>query len=137
MPETDIRAMLQQRIREAESDLDRLRAALKAVDAPASPPARRKRPTSAKPKPAPEKRKPKVIPLGKLTDLLSSSNGLTTRELAKQTEGDSKQILELLKEAEAGDQVRREGSRASTKWFVVTDKDRVAARAAELAAQAR
>jgi hypothetical protein len=57
---------------------------------------------------------------------------MTTRELAKATNGDSRQLLSLLKEQEDAGQVRRSGQRRGTRWHLITDEDRIAARAAEL-----
>jgi hypothetical protein len=76
-----------------------------------------------------------VVPAGKLTTLLAGTDGLRTAELAKATNGDPAQVLTLLKERESAGEVRRTGTRAATRWHVITDEDRIAARAAELSAQ--
>jgi hypothetical protein len=55
-----------------------------------------------------------------------------TRELAQRINGDPAQVLTLLKEQEHARQVRRTGTRAATRWHVITDEDRIAARTAEL-----
>ena len=78
------------------------------------------------------KRTQEVIPAGKLTALLSQSDGMRTRELAQLSNGDPAQVLALLKEQEDAGRVRRSGTRAATRWHVITDEDRIAARAAEL-----
>ncbi len=78
------------------------------------------------------KRTYEVIPAGKLTALLSRSDGMRTRELAQVSNGDPSQVLALLKEQEDAGEVRRTGTRAATRWHVITDEDRIAARAAEL-----
>ena len=46
-------------------------------------------------------------------------------------------LLELLKESEQKGEVRREGQRRATSWYLITDEDRIAARAAQIAAQAK
>jgi hypothetical protein len=46
-------------------------------------------------------------------------------------------VLTLLKEQESAGVVRRTGTRAATRWHVITDEDRIAARAAELNAQSK
>jgi hypothetical protein len=100
-------------------------------NAPASPKTRsatRKRPSTAK-------RTPEAVPLPKLLALLAESGGLSTRQLAAQSEGSSTQILSLLKDQETAGNVRRSGTRAATRWHLITDEDRIAARAAELTAQ--
>ena len=76
-----------------------------------------------------------VVPAGRLTGLLADSQGLRTRELAQASNGSAAQILALLKEQESAGNVRRSGQRASTRWHLVTDEDRIATRAAELRAR--
>jgi hypothetical protein len=76
-----------------------------------------------------------VVPAGKLTALLAGTTGLRTAELAKASNGDRAQLLALLKEQESAGLVRRTGRRAGTRWHVITDEDRIAARAAELSAR--
>lgn len=78
-----------------------------------------------------------VVPAGKLIALLCDSPGMRTRELAQVTNGNPGQVLALLKEQENAGQVRRSGTRAATRWHVITDEDRIAARAAELRAATR
>jgi hypothetical protein len=94
------------------------------------PKARRARRKSGKPR-------HEVVPAGKLTALLAGSEGLRTAELAELANGDRAQVLALLKEQESAGEVRRTGTRAATRWHVITDEDRVASRAAELNAQRR
>jgi hypothetical protein len=76
-----------------------------------------------------------AVPVGKLTAILADSQGMRTRELATATNGDPAQVLVLLKEQESAGRVRRTGTRAATRWHVITDEDRIAARAAELASR--
>jgi hypothetical protein len=92
-------------------------------------PARKQRAKSAK--------RPEVIPAGKLEKLLGSSDGVTTTALAEQATGDRDQVLAFLRELEVGGRVRRTGDRRGTRWHLITDEDRVAARAAELEAQSK
>jgi hypothetical protein len=80
---------------------------------------------------------PAVVPLQKLLKLVSENPGLTTTRLATHTGGDQSALLELLKESEQNGEVRREGQRRATSWYRVTDEDRVAARAAEIAAHTK
>jgi hypothetical protein len=84
---------------------------------------------------APTRRGAAVVPAGKLVTLLGSSEGMTTSDLADQTGGDRQQLLTLLRELEAAGQVRRSGERRNTRWHVITDEDRIAARVAELERQ--
>jgi hypothetical protein len=78
-----------------------------------------------------------VVPAGKLEVLLAGTEGMTTTALAELANGARDQVLTLLRELEAGGQVRRSGQRRSTRWHVITDDDRIAERAAELAARSR
>jgi hypothetical protein len=80
-------------------------------------------------------RKTDIVPAGKLELLLADTGGLTTSALAEQSNGDRDQVLTLLRELEAAGRIRRSGQRRSTRWHVITDEDRVAQRAAELAAR--
>jgi hypothetical protein len=110
---------------------------------PASPARRAPRRALKEPVRAPVKAKSSAAPrraadavaLPALLGLLADSDGLSTRELADQSGGASAQILSLLKEQEAAGEVRRSGSRGTTRWHQVTDEDRIAARVAELTAQ--
>jgi hypothetical protein len=43
-------------------------------------------------------------------------------------------VLVLLRELEAAGRVRRSGQRRGTRWHAITDEERIAERAAELAA---
>jgi hypothetical protein len=78
-----------------------------------------------------------VVPAGKLELLLADTDGLTTTVLAERANGGRDQVLTLLRELEAAGRVRRTGVRRSTRWHLVTDDDRIARRAAELAARSR
>jgi hypothetical protein len=69
--------------------------------------------------------------------LLEGSDRLTTGALSKQADADRDQVLDLLKDLERADRVRRSGQRAGTRWHAITDEDRIQARAAELAARGR
>jgi hypothetical protein len=105
------------------------------TDAPAPAPApsypdRRRRRARAK-------RTTEVVPAGKLEQLLSESDGLTTAALASQANGRPDQVRTLLRELEAAGRIRRTGERRGVRWHAITDEDRIAARAAELAARSR
>lgn len=130
---------IDQRLTRAKAEIDQLEGARRALvngDAPAVTPqprrARRRRTARKTSRGGSE-----VVPAGKLTALLDGSAGMSTSELAKATNGQSDQILGLLRELEQADQVRRSGQRRGTRWHLITDEDRVAARAAELAAQSK
>jgi hypothetical protein len=139
MTNTDIVRSIEQRLTEAKAELARLEGARQALingEAPAVTP----RPRRAARKSTPRttvRASGGVVPAGKLTALLDGSVGMSTSELAKATNGGASQILALLRELESTDQVRRSGERRGTRWHVITDEDRIAARAAEIAAQSK
>jgi hypothetical protein len=94
--------------------------------------------------PAPRRRKPaakkpakSVVPLEKLLKVVGENPGLTTTAIARETGGEQSALLELLKESEQKGDVRRQGERRATSWYLITDEDRIAARAAEIAAQSK
>jgi hypothetical protein len=148
---SDLVARIDQRLAELEverADLTSARAAL--VDGATRPAPADQRRAPAQPRRTPTKpRRPRrgaraatkraveVVPAGKLIALLGDSKGMSTRELSRTTNGDPGQVLALLKEQEAAGQVRRSGERAATRWHLITDEDRIAARAAELEASSR
>jgi hypothetical protein len=128
---TDIVTNIDRRLAELHAEaghLERARSALLNGSPPAPPKVRRTRGKAAE-------TKYQVVPAGKLTALLAGTDGLRTAELAKATNGDPAQVLTLLKEQESAGEVRRTGTRAATRWQVITNEDRVATRAAELTAQ--
>jgi hypothetical protein len=108
---TELRAKLVQSIDELESDLAALRSALAALDAsedspkPAAPRRRSRRSTGAE-----------VVPAGKIESLLGRAGGVTTAELARETNGRHEQILTILKELEQSGKAHRSGTRRSTRW---------------------
>jgi hypothetical protein len=110
---------------------------------PATTPAAKSAPPAETPKPA-LKRRPRraarrvkvdPVPSGKLISLLGSSDGMTATALAKEAGGNANQVRVLLQElAQAGD-VRRTGERRGTRWHLITDEEKIAARAGEIEAQ--
>jgi hypothetical protein len=122
--DTDIATHIRNQIAELDAEREALTGALAALDnggaaGANSKPTRRRRPARGV---APEIAAPaaKVVPLGKILQLLTDSDGQTTSELAKATGGDQSRILELLKEAETDDKVKRSGQRRATRWHLVT-----------------
>ena len=138
MIDTDIATHIRNQIAELDAEREALTGALAALDnsdaAGANPkPTRRRRPRRgvAAKSAAPAA---KVVPLGKILQLLTDGDGQTTSELAKTTGGDPSRILELLKEAETDDKVTRSGQRRATRWHLVTVESKIAERVAELEA---
>jgi hypothetical protein len=126
---TDIVTKIDQRLDHLRGEITRLEHArtslLNDVNASSTPKRRRA-------KRAPGNATRRVVPAERLRAALAGSAGMTTGELAKATNGDSRQLLSLLKEQEDAGEVRRSGERRGTRWHVITDEDRIAARAAEL-----
>jgi hypothetical protein len=72
-----------------------------------------------------------------LSDADGLADGLTTTALAQRANAGREQVLAILRELESAGQVRRTGQRRATRWHAITDEERIAQRAAELAAQSR
>jgi hypothetical protein len=141
---SDIVTNIDQRIAAAKAeltDLTQARSALVTAPAASAPPKPRRARRPATRSKTRAKRVAKaayeVVPVGKLAAVLTDSQGMSTREISQATNGDPKQVLTLLKEQETAGQFRRTGIRAATRWHVITDEDRIAARAAELTARSR
>jgi hypothetical protein len=131
----DILAAIDRRIKEAKGQIDQLeKARQRLIDQDAEPPVR---PRRSRAKRAPRRAGAEIVPAGKLTALLGASDGMTTAQLADAANGKPDQVRILLRDLEAKQQVRRSGVRRSTRWHLITDEDRVAARAAELRALSR
>jgi hypothetical protein len=134
---TEIVDNIDRRLRDLASEISKLETARVALingTTPTAAPTPTPKPRKARraPRRTPAKRAEQVVPAGKLTALLAGSDGMTTGELAKTTNGRQSQILALLRELEQADQVRRSGQRHGTRWHAITDEDRIAARVAEL-----
>jgi hypothetical protein len=129
MISTDIVTKIDQRLEHVRGEIARLEDArtslLNGAEASSTP----KRRTAKR---APARATPRVLTVETLAAALAGSDGRTTGELAKATNGNSRQLLSLLKEQEDAGQVRRSGQRRGTRWHLITDEDRIAARAAEL-----
>lgn len=64
--------------------------------------------------------------------LSAEAAGLSAGVIAERAGVGYQAMLRLLRELEASGRVRREGSRRSTRWRLLSDEDRIAERAAEL-----
>lgn len=126
---TELRAQLVRSIEQAESEVVALRAALAALDSsdhsarPATQ-SRGARPRAAQPRAARRRSRrtsgAEVVPAGKIESMLGASDGITTAELARQTNGGHEQILSMLKELEQAGKAHRSGTRRSTRWHAGT-----------------
>jgi hypothetical protein len=113
---TELRAKLVQGIQELESDLSRLRAALAALDGAPSASKPAAEPSAPRRRSRRRNQGTEVVPAGKIESLLASTDGITTAELARQTNGGHEQILSILKELEQAGKAHRSGTRRSTRW---------------------
>lgn len=138
MIDTDIATHIRNQVAELDSEREALIGALAALDNGGAASADSKSPQRRRPKhddaAATASPAAKIVPLGKLLQLLSDGDGQTTGALAKATGGEQSQILELLKEAETEDRVKRTGQRRATRWHLVTAESKIAERVAELEA---
>lgn len=128
------------RAREQISVLDRARAALASSEVPSTERANGASPRRHRARKRRSQRPRRalgVVPAGKLEVLLGETPGLTTGALADRANGEHGQVLTLLRELEAAGRIRRTGERRATRWFFITDEDRIQARAAELAAMTK
>ena len=75
------------------------------------------------------------MPVRKLELLLTELGGLTTLGLAKRANADRDPVPRVLRELEAAGRICRTGERRGTRWYAITDEERLRERAAELAAQ--
>jgi hypothetical protein len=144
MTPEQIAERIDERLRAAESEIVALTAARTVLETRAARPRQREvasgttRTGQAPRRRARRRRADKqVVPAGKLEQLLGASDGLTTAALAQETNADPGQMLPLLRELEAAGKIRRTGERRGVRWHAVTDEDRIAARAAELAGRSR
>lgn len=124
-------------IRDVQKTIASLEAARsRLVDGAVPSPAPARRRTARRTRAAKSK-STQVVPAGVLARLLIASPGLTTSALANAAGADRDQVLALLKEMERAGDARRTGARAGTRWFAITDEDKIEARASELAARAK
>ncbi|MHB8691424.1 MAG: hypothetical protein ACYDHH_09280 [Solirubrobacteraceae bacterium] len=65
--------------------------------------------------------------------LQGSGDGLSAVAIAKAASAGYNQVLELLRELERAGTIKRTGTRRTSLWRLITDEERIAERAAELA----
>ena len=137
---------IEQLIRSIDTRLDELAGVIAKLEDAQKALATRNSPSTSTPAPVPlriqrkprakPKRRTEVLLAGQLEQLLrESSDGLRTPDIAERANADPGQLLILLRELEKAGQVRRTGERRGTRWHLITDEDRIAQRAAELASQ--
>jgi predicted Rossmann fold nucleotide-binding protein DprA/Smf involved in DNA uptake len=131
MNSSELKARLQDGIEELEADIVKLRAAITALDGHDhgdGTTTRRPRQTTRRGRASAAK--PAVVPAGKLSELLKASDGLSTAELARRTNGSADQVLQMLKELEQAGTARRSGQRRGTRWHAEATRPARASRRA-------
>ena len=137
---------IETRLQELRAEISKIEEARNALNNGTSKPPGTKtngssrRPATARAKSKLRRRRQKAQVLGadQLERILAeSSDGLSTSAIAEQGGADPAQVLTLLRELEKAGEVRRTGARRGTRWHLITDEDRVAQRAAELASRSK
>ena len=78
----------------------------------------------------------KVLVAGSLEAMLrESGDGLSAAAIARGANARDGQVRDLLRELASAGKVRQSGARRASRWRLVTDEERIAERAAELAAR--
>ncbi|MFZ0087926.1 MAG: hypothetical protein WAL63_00375 [Solirubrobacteraceae bacterium] len=67
------------------------------------------------------------------TMLSEAPDGLSAVTIATRADAGYDQVLALLKQLERDGRLRRTGARRTSRWRLITDEERIAERAAELA----
>jgi hypothetical protein len=99
----------------------------KSVGQPPKPRARKQT------KPAKSAKPVEVLLAGKLEAMLGEAEeGLSAITISKRSNASYNQVLGLLRTLDSAGQVRRTGTRRTSRWRLVTDEERIAERAAEL-----
>ncbi len=122
------------------SEIRGLEDAQRALDNGLATPPQKVESNGAQSKPRRRRQKPRrstqVLLAEQLEGILGESNdGLSTAAIAEQGNAEASQVLTLLRELEKSGQVRRTGERRGTRWHPITEEDRIAERAAELASR--
>jgi hypothetical protein len=161
----DLVTSIDERLAHARAEITSLEAALAVFDMPAAPvrerpPARSQRTavaaisstgprpraastTPAQSQPGPARSRTAQLDSNGAADperlqaLLGAHDGLTTTAIVQHTGANRVRILAVLRRLETDGQIRRTGVRRSTRWHVITDEDRIAQRAAQLASQSK
>lgn len=111
----------------SQGDASPARPAAATADTSASRPAKRRRqPRSS--------RSVEVLMADRLETMLSEApDGLSAVTIATRADAGYDQVLALLKQLERDGRLRRTGARRTSRWRLITDEERIAERAAELA----
>lgn len=131
----ELHESIERRLQELRAEIVKIEDARRALTNGSAKPATAE-PQHAEVKPRRRRQKPQVLTEEQLQLILAgSADGLSTTAIAEQGNADPAQVLTLLRKLETAGQVRRSGARRGTRWHQITDEDRIADRAAELAAR--
>jgi len=138
----ELRESIDGRIVEVQNEIAALQAARAALrdgraastEAPSPPTVAAQPRRRARRKSASSQRQVEVLLAGKLETMLSESEaGLSAVTVSKRAHASYRQVLVLLRELEQTGRVRRSGTSRTSLWRLITDEERIAERAAELA----
>ena len=132
-----LRESIESRLQELRAEIIKFEDARKALSN-GSAEAPKTRANGATAKPRKRRQSTRVMLAGEIERILGESgDDLSTSAIAEQGGADPAQVLSLLRELENTGQVRRTGARRGTRWHLITDEDRIAERAAELASRSK
>jgi hypothetical protein len=132
-----LRQSIESRLQELRAEIIRFEDAHKALSNGSAKPAETQT-NSAENKRRKKRQNSQVMLTGQVERILGeSADGLSTSAIADQGGADPSQVLSLLRDLETAGQVRRTGERRGTRWHLITDEDRIAERAAQLASRSK
>jgi predicted Rossmann fold nucleotide-binding protein DprA/Smf involved in DNA uptake len=139
---TQVIEQLKAQLAETEADAQRLRTAIEALEgsvatSPAPARARRSARGRATRQRTSNGRTGKVALTPDVVVKLVTPEGVPARDIRSQVNGSDNQVLKVLKDLESEGKVKRTGQRRATKWHLVTENGRSAARAAKPTRRAR
>jgi hypothetical protein len=138
----ELRESIDGRIVEVQNEIAALQAARAALrdgratstEAPSPPTVAAQPRRRARRKSGSSQRQVEVLLAGKLEMMLGESEaGLSAVTVSKRAHASYRQVLVLLRELEQTGRVRRSGTSRTSLWRLITDEERIAERAAELA----
>ncbi len=124
---------IESRLQELRAEIARFEDAKRALSNGSATPAEAQG-NGTQTKPRKRRQKTQVLLADQLESILGeTTDGLSTSAIAQQGGADPSQVLTLLRALEKDGKVRRTGERRGTRWHLITDEERIAERAAELA----
>jgi hypothetical protein len=132
-----LRESIEGRLKELRAEISRFEDARRALSNGSAKPAKAQTNGTAA-KPRKRRQSTRVMLAGEIERILSDcTDGMSTSAIAEQGGAEPSQVLTLLRDLEKAGEVRRTGERRGTRWHLITDEDRIAERAAELARRSK